>query len=140
VEVATALLCDSVNVREGTISILSGGITRIWRPVLPAPLGVGLAIVVELEPDEIGVPHEVAVTISNNAGEIARAMGGFQSVAAMNIEEGERFLAPVPMNLQAVATQLYGRHDIDISLDDGAATKRVSFWVLHPDEQRLPAI
>ena len=40
-ELTTALLCDHVQVREGLLFIVAGGITRLRRPSYPAALGAG---------------------------------------------------------------------------------------------------
>ena len=37
-QVVTALLCDYASVREGLLNILGGGVNRLWRAELPAPL------------------------------------------------------------------------------------------------------
>ncbi|WP_449277966.1 DUF6941 family protein [Leucobacter sp. GX24907] len=50
--VAAAFLADAANVREGTLSVLSGFINNIHREEFPAPLGATLVVVVEYDEDE----------------------------------------------------------------------------------------
>ena len=50
--VAAAFLADAANVREGTLSVLSGFINTINRQEFPAPLGASLVVVVEYDEDE----------------------------------------------------------------------------------------
>ncbi|EYT54137.1 hypothetical protein H490_0109155 [Leucobacter sp. UCD-THU] len=50
--VAAAFLADAANVREGTLSVLSGFINTINRESYPAPLGATLVIVVEYDESE----------------------------------------------------------------------------------------
>lgn len=49
--IATALLADGANVREGTVSILSGFINQIQRTEFPSTLEATLVIVIEFEPN-----------------------------------------------------------------------------------------
>jgi hypothetical protein len=139
-EITTALLCDAATVREGLLHVLGGGLTRLWRAELPAPLGVTLALSVALGEGEFDVPHEVQIDISNPAGYVARAMGGLQAPRPSNLEPGERLLAPVVQPLGIIPTGSYGAHVLAISLDAGAASAELQFWVLHPDEQALPPL
>ena len=50
--VAAAFLADAANVREGTVSVLSGFINNINREKFPAPLKASLVVVVEYDDDE----------------------------------------------------------------------------------------
>lgn len=50
--VAAAFLADAANVREGTVSVLSGFINSINREQYPAPLKASLVVVVEYDDDE----------------------------------------------------------------------------------------
>ncbi|MBP1326016.1 hypothetical protein JOF28_001248 [Leucobacter exalbidus] len=50
--VAAAFLADAANVREGTLSVLSGFINTINREEYPAPLGATLVVVVEYDENE----------------------------------------------------------------------------------------
>src|SRR5690606_32442432 len=50
--VAAAFLADAANVREGTLSVLSGFINAINREEYPARLGASLVVVVEYDEDE----------------------------------------------------------------------------------------
>ena len=36
----TALLSDHASVRDGLLFVVAGGITRVWRSQLPAPLNL----------------------------------------------------------------------------------------------------
>ena len=71
-DVTTAMLADFAQVREGLLFVSSGGITRCYREQLPAPLGVHLAIVLELDRLEAERPHEVRVVVVDEDGRRAR--------------------------------------------------------------------
>lgn len=49
-QLASAILCDFAQVREGLLFVSGGGITRIWRETFPAAAGVSLALVFEAHP------------------------------------------------------------------------------------------
>jgi hypothetical protein len=140
-EIEAAILCDAATVREGLIHILGGPITRIWRPALPAPLGVALAVIICMTPQEQPVPHELQVTIRNDQHDIFNAMGGLQAgTPVINVEAGEMLMAPFAMPLHAAGSDAYGRHVVSISIDHGVAEKEIDFWLLHPEELSLPIL
>ncbi len=56
-------LCDHVQVRDGLLFIVAGGITRLRRPSYPATLGAGLAVVIEFEQVEAENPPQFAFVI-----------------------------------------------------------------------------
>jgi hypothetical protein len=107
---------------------------------LPAPLGFALAAVLEVEQDQLDVPHQVSLEIRNNHGPIGQAMGGFQSGSQARLEVGESILAPFAMPLHGLLTETYGKHTLTISVDAGVATESLDFWVLHPDEMNIPPV
>ena len=140
-EIEAALLCDAATIREGLLHLLGGPITRMWRPIMPAPLGIAFAAILSMTPEELGTPHEMALTIRNEEHVIAEVMVAIQGGAPMvNIEPGEILLAPAAVPLHGVGTDHYGRHTLSMSIDHGVAERDVHFWVLHPQEQQLPPI
>lgn len=139
-EIQAVIVCDAATVREGLLHILGGGITRMWRPTLPAPFGAAVALLVDLSQADAEIPHEIGVTlVGPNEQVLARAMGGLQVQAAPNIEAGEHMLAPFVLNLQIVPVALYGQHRIDVTADMGATVSR-RLWILHPEELTLPPL
>lgn len=142
-EIFFAILSDAATVREGLLHVLGGAITRIFRPLLPAPLGVTLALVIRMDQEvaALGLPHELSVTIRNDEGVVNQGMAGFQPTELPpRLEPGEKLLIPIVIpQLQAVATTRYGRHSLEVSLDNGQPTT-MEFWVLHPDEMVIPPI
>jgi hypothetical protein len=137
-EIHAVLLCDSATVREGLLHVLGGGITRVWRPALPAPLGVALATLVAMQPEEMGQLHEIHVAVSSPARRIVEGMGALQAALPPNIEPGESVVVPFVLPLHNAGTAEYGRHVVELSIDDGVASSQLTFWVLHPDEMALP--
>lgn len=138
--VDTAVLCDGATIREGLLHILGAGITRLWRPELPAGLGVSIAMLVDMERELEDTPHEVRIVIDGPAGErVAEAVAGIQYQGGVRFEVGEHHLIPLVMPLHDVGLASYGRYTMTATVD-GIGSKENVFWVLHPDEQTLPSI
>jgi hypothetical protein len=132
-DVNAALLCDFAQVRDGLLFVASGGIDRLYRPELPASMGVYLALVLGLGPDEIGDRvHEVRATIQHvSTGQIvAEADGGIEvGKQGAVVDETSPVNAPLVIPLLAVAVSLAGRHEISVSVDSGRPTL-LSFTVV----------
>lgn len=138
-DVPVALLCDFATVREGLLHLLGGGLTRLWRPELPAPLNVTLSLLVELEQDELDVAHELVIDVRGPDDDpVAEARAEFHAPSTDRLEDGEKLTSPVVVPLHAVTTSRFGPHTIKVSID-GVLANVVDFWVLHVDEMMLPS-
>lgn len=128
-KVTTALLCDFAQVREGLLSVMSGGITRLWREELPAPLGVWLALMIELDSIEQRRPHDLRVVVVDQDGHEAGAgEGQFVINKVDGYEPGEPALVPVPIPLGTITIKSYGAHDVKVYID-GAHQHTLTCWV-----------
>jgi len=135
-----AILCDAATVREGLLHILGGGITRIWRRELPAPMGLTLALLVRVPQDLARVPHEIRVELRDGEGvQVALSVTSFLLPPGIPVEPGESLKTAIPVSLQAVPLGHFGRHTATIQLD-GIVARTEEFWLLHEDERRLPPI
>lgn len=131
-EISSALLCDFAQVREGLLFVSSAGITRMWRPELPAPLGVFLAAVVEVDPIEGRVQHTILVrVVDEDGGEAAALSGDFQVGADVDLNVGEHLLIPIPFDLRSVALPRYGAYDVSIYIDN-QLRRSLNFWCYPP--------
>jgi predicted secreted protein len=102
--------------------IVSGGITRLYRPELPATMGVSLAIVIEVPPSDRLVPHELAIEILDpRSRPIAKIDGGMQVGTDAPLDPDETALVPVALDLRMVAVAEVGWHSINVSLDSAPA-------------------
>ena len=127
VKIAAAIVCDYTQVREGLLTVVSGGITRLWRDQVPGPFGIELAVLVEVPPEERSDPHELHVTVTGpNGEELAKLGGGFQltNVPAGTYDADEPAFMPLPLDLRTVNAIAYGWHSIKIRIDDGEAVER----------------
>jgi hypothetical protein len=138
-DIRAAFLCDSATVREGLLHVLGGGLTRLWRDQMPAPLAVSVALLVGVPRDVATLPHEVSATLRTREGAVVgQAMGGFQiPEEPPNMEPGEGLLVPIVIPFTLVGVEQFGGYIFDIAVD-GESTTEIEFWVLHPDEQELP--
>jgi hypothetical protein len=137
---ATAvILADHATVREGLLHVLGGGITRVIRDPLPAPLGVMLALM--LQPDsheDLQKPHDVEVTIRNEGTQVGTPV----AKAVMTLRIGAPGPGPLPpvvlaVPLQSVPITATGVHRITVSLD-GEQAGVVEFEVMKaPDQQAV---
>lgn len=131
-EVTTALLCDFAQIRERLLFVASGGVTRIMRAELPAPIGVTLALVIEMDQIEVRRPHELQIFIRDEDGaEIAKIEGALQ-IEGFDGQVGEKAQVPMVMDLRPVGVRKYGVYDIGIYIDS-QHQHTMSFWVMTPD-------
>ncbi|HEX9260401.1 MAG TPA: hypothetical protein VF855_12750 [Acidimicrobiales bacterium] len=119
-EISSAIVCDFAQVREGLLFISSGGITRLRRQSLPAPLGIAVAIVVELPFDEVKDNHTVTARITHvaSATDVLRTEVGVQANDPA-VEPGESLYVPLVVSLHQVTVSAYGAYDIVVSVDHG---------------------
>jgi hypothetical protein len=118
VKATTYLLCDRATVREGLLHILGGGITRLGRPVLPAPLDVDLALM--LTPDnllELPGEHRVEVTVNGDDGTLVVTSVITFSIAEADETDPLPYLA-LPINLRAVGISAYGHYTVNVLYDN----------------------
>jgi hypothetical protein len=118
-KVTLCVLCDRATVREGLLHILGAGIARLGRPVLPAPMGVDLGLM--LVPGELGEVqgvHQVQVVIRDeSSSEVALARVG------MDFGEVSELPSPPPniplsIPLQNVGLSSYGIYTLSVEYDD----------------------
>lgn len=138
-EIISGLLCDAASVREGLLHVLGAGITRLWRPVVPASLNVMLAAVARMDEGDLDRPHEITFEIRATDGLVGQGVGALQIARPDRLEAGERVIVPFIYDLRNVATPFRGRHTISLSADDVLAFE-IELWVLHPEERALPAL
>lgn len=132
-QVSTALLCDAASVREGLLFVLGGGITRLTRAELPAPMNVALALTISVHRMEIGRPHELAIdVISEDGVKAAEVRGAFQvPEAPSSLGVHEQLLVPVVLPFTNVPLPKHGDYSIEVSVD-GHHERSIPFRVIPP--------
>jgi len=115
-KVAAAMLCDFAQVRDGLLTVVSAGVTRIFADQMPASLTVFLALQVALSDEESRLPHEIEVRITGpSAQEIATARGGFQVGSIAEVDE--ETIASLPFDFRAAAVPEFGWYTWTIAID-----------------------
>lgn len=114
-EIRVATICDFAQVREGLLSVLSAGITRIWNKQYPAPLGVMIALILEINPSDTLVPQEVRIRVENEDGaQLAEASGGSQMKPGPGHDPGELLVLPSVIDFRNLPIPAPGRYQIVI--------------------------
>jgi hypothetical protein len=112
------LLCDFAQVREGLLTIVSGGVTRVGLSKFPAPTPLHLAIMLYLPPDGVDSPHAVRVLFKypDTAEKFAEANVNV-SPHASDEQRSEGISFPVPLDLRGIMLPRPGMIDIQVEVD-----------------------
>lgn len=134
-ELDFALLADAAQVYEGKTSILGAGVSVLWRPHLPAPLGCVLVAQLSYHRTEADTDHLLRVQVMDADGnqvlpEITGQMhvGGPSPGVPGSVPLTVPVVIPFPPLL---VLQRVGMYSVEILLDD-RHVKSVSFGVAHP--------
>lgn len=126
-EVTTAVLCDSAQIREGLLFVLAGGITRIRRTSYPANLGAAVAVVLELDSIEAERTHEFELIVVGEDGqELARVAAQIQ-VGDAQVHFGENIQVPLAVDLHGGVLPIAGAYELRLYVD-GNHRRTLQFW------------
>ncbi len=114
-DIRVATLCDFAQVREGLLFVSSAGITRVYRESFPAPIGVMLALVLEMSPVEAIDSHKVAVRIEDADGQkLAEIVGEVQVKLGSQHDPGELVNVPFVADFRTMNLPQPGRYQVGI--------------------------
>lgn len=139
-----AFLADAVSTRDSLLSVLGGGVTRLWRSEYPAPMNVDLALLLTVHPTEAAEPHRVRVLIQSADGppEIARLEGEFSfgdpTPGPRGRQPGESLVLPLGLNLRQIAIPEPGGYSVEI-LVDNQHVDSLFFMVTPPPDEAAPS-
>ena len=141
-EIRVATICDFAQVREGLLSVLSAGITRVWRSQYPAPLGVMLGLIFEVTPGRAKFPREVRIRVENADGaRLAEATGGFQVDPSPGHDPGEMLTLPFVVDFRDLQIPAAGRYQIVIDpMSDGVDPTVLAFRAAFPSDAGSPQV
>jgi hypothetical protein len=130
-DVRSLVLCDFAQVREGLMTIVSGGVTRVRPQVYPATFGLHIAVMLELSPDDFGSPHEcrVSVAVAETSSKLVEMVTSF--VQQPSAQPGEPMVIPLAINFSQVTIPEPGQYDVKVAV--GATTELVSVWFVQPE-------
>jgi hypothetical protein len=133
-EITTAMLADFAQVREGLLFVSSGGVTRCYREELPAPLGVVLAVVLQLDRVEAERTHDVEVrVVDEDGGELAEISGQIQ-LGEPQLLLNESLNLPITFDLRNVPVERYGNVESRLYVA-GELRTALGLWVLQSPTQ-----
>jgi hypothetical protein len=113
------MICDAATVREGTLQILGGGVTRISLTELPAPLPVTFAFRAVLETRELRPRYQLLLSLLNYNGETQGVIEANFEVTGEPPSAEEAGLA-TPISLRPFVVSQTGKYLIEASLDNHA--------------------
>jgi len=130
----SAILCEFAQVRESMLVVVGGCITRVRRESLPAPLGVMLALVMEIPAGEQAQVHEIVVAVKRpeTAEDVLRVVGGVQ-LSSEHAYPGESLQVPLAFDLRDARVEAYGGYDV-VSHVDGNPGPMLTFYVVDKPE------
>lgn len=130
IEIQAVVLSDAVTVRDGLVNILAGGITRLNRKELPAPMGLSLAILLEVLDESFDVPHELRIEVVDTEDKsLFQAAGAIFLERPPNLNFNEPTILPIPFDLRTAQIETFGRHELSVKLDNQTPVIR-PFFVL----------
>jgi hypothetical protein len=131
-DITTAMLADFAQVRDGLLFVSSGGVTRCYRDQLPAPLGVFLATVLELDRMEAERPHEVHVVVVDEDGQQLAEIAGEIQLGGTTLMINENLNVPITFDLRNVPVERFG--SVEIRLYVAREHRRtLPIWVLQAE-------
>jgi hypothetical protein len=128
-DITTALLADFAQVREGLLFVASGGVTRCYRDVLPAPLGVYLATVLELDRLEAEQVHQLQVVVVDEDGQELAEIAGEIQLGATQLMINENLNVPITFDLRNVPVEKFGSVEIRLYVAN-EHRRTLPIWVL----------
>jgi hypothetical protein len=128
-DITTALLADFAQVREGLLFVASGGVTRCYRDTLPAPLGVYLATVLELDRLEAEQVHQLQVVVVDEDGQELAEIAGEIQLGATQLMINENLNVPITFDLRNVPVEKFGSVEIRVYVAN-EHRRTLPIWVL----------
>jgi len=127
--ITTALLCDFAQVRDGLLFVSSGAVTRLFRHDLPAPLGVMVAVVIDIPLEDAGVPHTLRVQVVNRLNNELAGLTSTFEVGNDGVFPHEVQQVPLVLSVTGVTARSWGTHQIRLWLDEEPA-ERLTFYLV----------
>ena len=126
--VQSALLCEFAEVRNGLLTAVSTGITRVVPGAAFTPYVAGYFL---SEVNEQRLVHEFSVTVlDQDAHQLWRAQGAMQVGTVVGSFQGEPLLAPFVMRIPPTPLIPGARYDVRVRSDD--ASEVLWFYTVAP--------
>ncbi len=107
--------------------------------MLPGQMGLYVALVIEVDPAQRPLPHEVRLDITGPDGSVIGKVRGAFQVGPGEFDPEEPTQLPVPLDLRTMRLPLSGWYAIEIAVD-AEAPAVIRFKVLEPTRSdQIPA-
>ncbi|MXW42226.1 MAG: hypothetical protein F4138_02210 [Acidimicrobiia bacterium] len=128
-DIRVATLCDFAQIREGLLFVHSAGITRVYRESFPAPIGVMLALVLEMSPVEANVANKIRVRVEDADGfKLAEMVGEMQVKLGSGHDPGEMVNVPFVADFRNIKLPKPGRYQVAVYPEvEGASPVALGF-------------
>lgn len=115
--VAIAVLADAVNVRENMMNILSAGVSFATSTDYPTPLGLDLALMIELEEADVSAANttQIQAAVVDPSGEVTAEVQGELGWAASDIWPQ---YVPAPIVLREHMVARPGRYTVQVRVGE----------------------
>lgn len=133
IHVTTLTLCEAANVRDGLLSILSGGVTQITRPSYPAPLGLDVGITISHGEKDTALKFTLKFTEVGKKELLADAVGETTMQMGNHAKAGSISLA---LDVRSVAIPHAGEYLMTLAIE-GAGGSSYRFSALEPHVVKL---
>jgi hypothetical protein len=134
VKVSTALLGDAATAREGLLSVLHGGVTRVNAQTYPFQYQGSLGLIFTFHPTEASHPHQFQILLQSEDGRrLLDLTGTLQADPAPDLQPGEEMSVPAALNFVTVLSSP-GRYSFEI-LMDGIHQTSIAFRAMPPPSQ-----
>jgi hypothetical protein len=115
--VTDAILCGYAEIREGLITIVSGGITEVRRASFPGPLNTMLALMLSIDDADLDVEQGMFVSLrpATGDGPVQRLEGTFTiGRATRSVELRDGSPSPLVIDLRLMPVISAGPYVIDL--------------------------
>lgn len=134
IRVQLATLCDAASVREGLLSVLGAGISLLQRTSFPAPLGVTIAALFELDEAPISNPT-IRFTVRSGSGDEVGITDYIGELDQALLFTNFPATLPVILNANDLLLPQAGDYQLKIYIDDAEiATIRFRALVHAPED------
>ncbi len=125
-KIAAAFLADAANVRENTLSVLSGFINQLYRTEFPAVFGATLVIVTDVLVEAGGPSIKVSFSFSLRSSQTGQVLWGEDGELEIEAEAGRRGYIPILIPLTDLEIPEPGSYEITVRLGDDQ--RRIEFY------------
>lgn len=125
------ILCRYAEVNGGLITVVGGGITRVFAPGMPVKVHpLYLAVVLVVPAEDVGkvVEFRMCAKRVDQAEKLSEVVGALRTEQPHTAMPGEGIHCPLVLNLSEIEFPTYGQFDLQTFVD-GASGPDLSFWI-----------